>query len=138
MFRRSVLRSVSAVLIPFLLALTFLPTFAAAQGESSAEACMQGKADAQRNVSGMWFFAGCLGLVGVLIAYLVAPQPPAASLLGKSPEAALIYTDCYQTAAKSKQGSKAVVGCFVAGAVEALVYVILVAVVVSSDNSSSW
>jgi hypothetical protein len=64
--------------------------------------------------SGLWFLAGCLGTaVGVIIAYVYTPSPPASRLIGKSPEYVAYYTDFYKTKAKSIQTSKAWTGCLV-------------------------
>lgn len=115
-------KGVAALLIPFMLCFLVLPSPAAAQDE---DPCTKGKKDAQRNTSGMWFFAGCLGLVGVLIAYLVEPSPPVSETMGKDPTWVAQYTDCYKSAGKSSQGKRALGGCCVLAAAEIILWVVL-------------
>ena len=44
-----------------------------------------------------WFFIGFFGnILGVLIASIYEPTPPASRLLEKSPEYAAMYTDSYK------------------------------------------
>lgn len=103
------------LVVPAFMSLVLVPDYALAQAAevSATDACFQGKSDAQRNTSGIWFFAGCVGILGLLIAYTVAPTPPASSILGKSPEFVAAYTDCYRSEGKSAQGRKALIGCVV-------------------------
>ncbi len=150
MFLRSAFcRAVTTILVPLLLFLPVLPNLAQAQLSASpalqstsaetedlASACNDGRADAERNVGGVWFFAGCLGIIGVLIAFLVEPTPPSMKIMGKSPQYIAMYTDCYRSAGKSAQGKKAVTGCLVIAAVEVVIYVIYIVVVIAAINSS--
>ena len=62
----------------------------------------------------LWLAIGCIGgLIGVVVAYVVEPQPSATMLLGKSPEYVAAYTDAYRATGKSVQTSKAWTGCIV-------------------------
>lgn len=77
----------------------------------------QGHADGERDARAaanrpLWFAAGCVGgAVGLLIAYVIEPSPPATKLLGKSAEYAVGYTDAYKRAGKSLQARWALYGC---------------------------
>jgi cytochrome c553 len=75
----------------------------------------QAKRDAEQDVNQtMWYFAGCLTCVGLAIAYLVAPDPPASRLMGKSPQYVASYTEAYKEAGRSKQLRAALIGCVAA------------------------
>jgi hypothetical protein len=144
---------VATVLIPLSVLVPVLPDLAQAQysapsstpdsSEELANACLQGRSDAEHNVSGVWFFAGCMGAVGILIAYLVEPTPPAAQMLGKSPQYVAMYTDCYKSAGKSAQGKKAITGCLVMTAAEVALYVIVWVLILGAlsteeNSGESW
>jgi hypothetical protein len=100
-----------------------LPSIAAAQ-----DACMQGRMDAEAKSYQTWFWIGCIGgLIGLLLAYVIEPSPPATSLMGQPPEYVAAYTDCYKSAAKSKQGSKALTGCLVGTGISVALNLVLIA-----------
>ncbi|MGB9595139.1 MAG: hypothetical protein ACPL7B_02560 [Candidatus Poribacteria bacterium] len=81
-----------------------------------------------------WMAIGCLGgLLGVIIAYLYEPSPPASLLLGKSPEYVAAFTDAYKDGAKSVQAKNAWTGCIVS----TLLYVVYVVLVVAAAESST-
>lgn len=91
----------------------------------------RGRADGERDAHAavnkpLWFAAGCLGgCIGVGVAYLMSPNPPALVLLGKSPEYAAAYTDAYKARAKSDQRKWAWYGC----GTYAVAYLLYIAVV---------
>jgi Na+/H+ antiporter NhaD/arsenite permease-like protein len=119
-------KAVVVLLVPLIVCLLVLPNLVAAQEEKEEDACAKAKEDAQRNTSGMWFFAGCLlGLTGVLIAYVVAPSPMASEIMGKDPTWTAQYADCYKSAGKSAQAKKALGGCCVMMAAEVVLLVVL-------------
>ena len=61
-----------------------------------------------------WFFIGFFGnIVGVLIASIYEPTPPASRLIGKSPEHAALYTDSYKAKGRSIQLRQSVIGLVV-------------------------
>jgi hypothetical protein len=68
--------------------------------------------DAQNDVNKiLWFFAGLvLNFIGILIAYVYQPSPPAAQLLQKSTEDALFYTDVYKARTRQLQLTVAITG----------------------------
>ena len=61
-----------------------------------------------------WFFIGFLGnIMGVIIASIYEPTPPASRLLEKSPEDAALYTDSYKAKSRSIQVRQSVIGLIV-------------------------
>ena len=61
-----------------------------------------------------WFFIGFFGnILGVLIASIYEPTPPASRLLGKSPEHATLYTDSYKAKSRRIQVRQSVTGLVV-------------------------
>ena len=61
-----------------------------------------------------WFFIGFFGnIVGVLIASIYEPMPPASRLLEKSPEDAALYTDSYRAKSRSVQTRQSLIGLVV-------------------------
>ena len=101
-----------------------------------ATACLDAERQAESDVdSTTWFAIGCLlGLVGWLIGMVSETSPPAAQLMGKSPEYVAVYTDCYKKKAKSIKTSKALIGCLVGTGVTTLLYVLLIAAAADEAN----
>ena len=122
-----------ALLMAVLIFSTPFVTFAQ-QNSLQMEAIVAAERDAQGDTStALWFLAGCVGgLIGVVIAYGVAPSPPATRLLGKSPEYVAFYTDAYQEKAKKLQSSSAWGGCIANG----LVTVVYVMAVIAAESST--
>ena len=89
-----------------------------AQMDDMQAGLMDGQRDAQANTNRtLWLAAGCLGgWIGLAAAYFMEPNPPATSLLGKSPEYVAAYTDSYRQTAKQLQTGKAWTG-FITGAI---------------------
>lgn len=76
---------------------------AVADGEHDAEAWIGGPA---------WFVAGCLlTWVGVLVAYVVEPEPPPARLIGKSSDYVEVYAQSFRKAGAIAQTRMAALGC---------------------------
>lgn len=67
---------------------------------------------------------GCLfcGLPSILIASIYQPTPPAARLMGKSPEYIMLYTQTYKEKTKSRQLRDATIGCVGGSVVAALLW----------------
>ncbi len=81
----------------------------------------------------LWLAIGCIGgLVGLVVAYAIEPQPPATMLLGKSPEYVAAYTDAYRATGKSVQTGKAWTGCIVG----ALIYIGAAVLVAVAEEAS--
>lgn len=101
---------------------------------------MAGSQAARVNTNGsVWLAIGCLGgisclggIIGIAIAYVVEPSPPATTLLGKSPEYVAAYTDAYKMTAKSIQTSKAWTGCIVGS----LAYIAIAVLAAVADEAA--
>jgi hypothetical protein len=104
----------------------------------AANATAQAITDAQADTNGtLWFFVGCLGLIGILIAYVAEPTPPPARLLGKSPEYVANYANAYKSAGKSAQGKQAIIGCAVGTAIAVAIYAVIVFAILNDASSMS-
>jgi hypothetical protein len=71
-----------------------------------------GKRDGQQDAEGnrLWFLAGFLGVVGLLLAYVVEPDVPTGHLIGKSPQYVQGYIEGYQKKARNKNMTYAAYG----------------------------
>lgn len=71
--------------------------------------------DAQNDVNKIiWLVAGvALNLIGILIAYIYQPPPPATRFFDKSEEFRLFYTEAYKNKARSIQLTYSIIGCIV-------------------------
>ena len=100
------------------------------------DACSDAELQATTDTnSTVWMLGGCLGGVLVLIAaQVLEPQPPASALLGQSPEYVATYTDCYQRAAKKRRTNKALTGCLIGVGAYALLYAVLIAGAIAADD----
>ena len=105
--------------------------------EAATNAVIEAQRQAELDVNKtLWWAAGCFGgWVGVLVAYVVEPSPPVATLIGKPPEYVAIYTQEYTRHAKSLQTKYAFNGCLVAAGVEAVLYILYVALLTSAVSS---
>ena len=67
---------------------------------------------------------GCLfcGLPAIGIAYIYQPSPPAARLMGKSPEYVMLYTQTYKDKIRSHQVMDATIGCVGGSLVAAFIW----------------
>ena len=62
-----------------------------------------------------WFFIGFFGnILGILIASIYEPTPPASRLLGKSSEYAAAYMDSYKAKSRRIQVNQSAIGFVVA------------------------
>lgn len=130
------LKWLTRMLVPLLMvSLLSLQTFPQqkARTEDLLTACRDGQIAAKYNQDGfLWYSAGCLmGLIGILLAYVVEPVPPAVALMGKTPEYAFAYTDCYRTTAKRTRAQYAFAGLLTTGVLYLVFYIII-----SSENST--
>lgn len=68
--------------------------------------------------------AGCLfcGLPAIGVAYIHQPSPPAARLMGKSPEYVMLYTQTYKEKIRSHQVMDATISCVGGSIVAALLW----------------
>ncbi len=136
LLRRFFKSAIPALLTTSLVLTPVMISRPAVAANDAAQATMEGGMDAKANEGGaLWFFAGCLGPIGILIAYVIEPSPPPTRIMGKSSDYVTAYTAAYKSAGKSAQGKMAIIGCLVLGAVEILIYVIYVMLVVSTVTS---
>jgi len=86
---------------------------------SDVDPCSQGQIDAQSTSTIGWTIGGCasgylLGCLGAGACWLIAnssnPSPPSYRLSNISAQDQMAYIQCYQSAAKQKQASAALVG----------------------------
>ena len=85
------------------------------QHSTAAEAHLTAEQDAESDAKKVrWFFIGIFGnILGVLIASIYEPMPPASRLLGKSPEHAALYTDSYREKSRRIQVRLSAIGLVV-------------------------
>ena len=72
------------------------------------QARMDGEQDAETDVSRiLWIVVGFgVSLIGVLIAFVYQPSPPASRLFEKSQEYVMFYTEAYKSKVKKYSGDK--------------------------------
>ena len=82
---------------------------------TSADAQLRAEQDAESDAKKVsWFFIGLFGnIIGVLIASIYEPTPPALRLLEKSPEYTALYTDSYKAKSRSIQLRLSLIGLVV-------------------------
>jgi hypothetical protein len=82
------------------------------QHPTPADAQLRAEQDAESDAKKVrWFFIGLFGnIIGVLIASIYEPAPPASRLLEKSPEYVAMYTDSYKAKSRSVQLRLSVIG----------------------------
>jgi hypothetical protein len=82
------------------------------QHPTPADAQLRAEQDAESDAKKVrWFFIGLFGsILGVLIAAIYEPTPPASRLLEKSPEYVAMYTDSYKAKSRSVQLRLSVIG----------------------------
>jgi hypothetical protein len=95
----------------------------------------QATADAKADTGVGWFFIGCLGLLGIIVAFVAEPSPPPERFVGKSPEYVNTYSTTYKSAGKNAQGTQALYGCLVGTGIFIGIYAILIASYASSAQS---
>ncbi len=105
--------------------------------KSTGDTCAQAQMDAGLDVNKfLWGAIGfLLGPVGVLIAYVVPPSPPAMKLMGKSSEYVFSYTQCYQEKGKSEQGTASLIGCAIAGVLYIIYYIWVISTVTAAVST---
>ena len=76
------------------------------------QARMDGEQDAETDVSRiLWIVVGFfVNVIGVLIAYVYQPSPPASRLFEKSQEYIMFYTEAYKNKARSIQVTNTLIG----------------------------
>jgi len=81
--------------------------------DARVQVCQQAEADAQALTNPvLWLAAGFFGgIAGVLVAYILQPNPPASKFIGKTPEYVAVYSECYRQKARNIRTQKAWIGC---------------------------
>ena len=76
------------------------------------QARMDGEQDAEAEVSRMFWIiiSFSISLVGILIAYVYQPSPPASRIFEKSQEYVMFYTEAYKNKARSIQLTNSAIG----------------------------
>lgn len=128
MYKKDSLSTFFKVFAVLMVALMVLNPIMLIAQDQSTNACMQAEQDATMDTNGtLWFAAGCLGgVIGLLAAYAIQPNPPASKLVGKSPSYVATYTDCYRAKAKNIQSHKALLGCGTAAAFYVVYWVLII------------
>lgn len=109
------------------------PNINAGVGRSGGQAVVNAERDAAADTNSVLWIGGtfvgtsvigCLfcGLPTILVASIYQPTPPAARLMGKSPEYIMLYTQTYKEKVKSRQIRDATIGCIGGSIVAALVW----------------
>ena len=85
------------------------------QHPTAAEAHLMAEQESESDAKKItWFFIGLFGnIIGVLIASIYEPTPPASRLLEKSPEYVALYTDSYKAKSRSIQLRQSLIGLVV-------------------------
>jgi hypothetical protein len=85
------------------------------QHPTPADAQLRAEQDAESDAKKVrWFFIGLFGsILGVLIAAIYEPTPPASRLLEKSPEYVAMYTDSYKAKGRRVQVRQSAIGLVV-------------------------
>lgn len=103
---------------------------AIAQGNTVAtDLVAQATEDAKMQGSqAVWFLAGCLlGVIGILIAAIYEPTPPASAMIGKSVDEAMVYQKAFVSAARTSQLTSAAIGCGVISVGSVILYAVTLA-----------
>ena len=101
------------------------------QHPTAAEAHLMAEQEAESDAKKItWFFIGLFGnIIGVLIASIYEPTPPASRLLEKAPEYVALYTDGYKAKSRSIQLRQSLIG-LVVPVVFMILWVILLGILV--------
>ena len=114
----------SLMLVVYCAVFLVVPAVVFAQVEEGTDVeCVQGKADGERDGKGnaAWILGGVgCGIIGVGVAYLNKTSPDASTLLGKSPEYVLCYTEAYEEKSRNKNAMYAGIGCLINAVVMSL------------------
>ena len=95
------------------------------------QARMDGEQDAETDVSKiLWIVVGFfISLIGVLIAYVYQPSPPASRLYEKSQEYVMFYTEAYKNKARSLQLTNTLIGLGISFAVGILLTIFMLGII---------
>ena len=90
--------------------------------------------DAQTDVNKIiWLAVGfALNIIGILIAYIYQPPPPASRFFEKSDEYRMFYTDAYTAKVRSIQLTYTIIGCIIPIGLVILLWISMAAFFTSS------
>lgn len=103
------------------------------------QARMVAEQDAETDVSKLlWVVVGFfINLIGLLIAYIYQPTPPASRMIEKSHEYTMYYTEAYQAKARNLQLSYAAIGFAISCAIGLLIVIAMFAMLGSIGSIGS-
>lgn len=123
------------ILIFFLTALLlFTPLLAQQNMNEYLEGKLAGEMDAESK--DIWFLAGFLGMIGVLLAYVVEPEVPSQKLIGKPPYYIQGYMEGYKKKSRNKNVTKALYGMVASTVAYCTCYFILIAGMLSTADTA--
>lgn len=95
------------------------------------QARIDAEQDAELDVSKiLWIVVGFfISLIGILIAYIYQPNPPATKLMDKSQEYAMFYTEAYKDKSRSIQLTYSAVGFAISAGITIITFLAGVALI---------
>ncbi len=101
------------------------------------QARMDAEQDAELDVSKiLWIVVGFfISLIGILIAYIYQPNPPATKLMDKSQEYVMFYTEAYKDKARSIQLTYSAVGFAISAGITIITFLAGVAMIGSITSN---
>jgi len=108
-------------------------------GQHEMNEYLQGKLAGEKDVESkdIWYLAGFLGIIGILLAYVVEPDVPMQKLVGKSTYYVQGYMEGYKKKTRSKNVTKAVYGMVASTVIYCSCYVVLLAGMLSTSESTN-
>lgn len=100
------------------------------------QARMDGEQDAETDVSRiLWIVVGFfISLIGVIIAYVYQPSPPATRLFEKSQEYVMFYTEAYKNKARSIQLTNTLIGLGISFGIGILFFIFMLGMIGSMSR----
>ena len=101
------------------------------------QARIQGEQDAEQDVTKiLWVVVGFfISLIGILIAYIYQPSPPATRLIDKSHEYTMFYTEAYQAKSRSVQLTYSAIGFAISAGLSILIFLAGMAMISNMSNN---
>ncbi len=95
------------------------------------QARIDAEQDAELDVSKiLWIVVGFfISLIGILIAYIYQPNPPATKLIDKSQEYAMFYTEAYKEKARGIQLTYSAIGFAISAGISIIFFLAGVAII---------
>ncbi len=101
------------------------------------QAQVQAEQDAEQDVTKiLWIVVGFfITLIGLIIAYIYQPSPPATRMVDKSSEYAMFYTEAYKNKCRSIQLTYTAIGFAVSAGIGILIFIAGMAMIGSMSNN---